>query len=137
MSFISPKLIARIYQALGQDRASDAVLLLRQHAFLTRFCPAMDNEFMAEVVRMADQNFGEGDLERAEEHYELGLALYQSCFTKNHAEALRCISGLLGLRQARHDSQGLLSLLDLNQQICSAMRRELYKPKAVVLDNAA
>jgi hypothetical protein len=137
MSFISPTLIARIYQALGESRARNAVLLLRQHPLAARLCVAEQQALMGEIVRAADQEFQENDIERARAYYELGIALYQSCFGDSHADALRCMGGLLKVYEVRNEVQSMLSLLDLGQQVGSAMRKELCKPKAVAVVNQA
>jgi hypothetical protein len=130
MPFISPALVARIYHALGQDRGAEAVLLLRQ---TTSAQHIEDGELMCEVVRLADANAGAQQWERAEEHYQLGLALYESCFAACHAEALRCVSALVFLAEKRNDCCRVLSLLQRAQAIAENLRQEYQKPKAVAV----
>jgi hypothetical protein len=95
MAFISPALIARIYQALGQNRGSDAVLLLGQHSFDDH--PLPDAELIRAVVRLADERYYIGEVRCAEGHFKLGLALYDGCFHVAHVEALHCVTGLMNI----------------------------------------
>jgi hypothetical protein len=131
MSYISPQLISRIYQALGQNRGADAVMLLRQQRFECR--PLDDGQLLDEIVRLADADMSVGDSLRAAEHYELGLALYESCFQQRHCSALRCVAGLLALSEDEYDSRRCISLIDQAQAITSAVRDALCKPKAVAV----
>jgi hypothetical protein len=130
MSFISPALISRIYQALGRNKGCHAILLLRQHSFDTP--PAHDNELMPLVVRMADQCLVEGDLSRAEDHYKLGLALYSSCFQDNCIDALRCISGLCSLYQTEGRSADLASAVTQLEQISNQVIAKKHVVKVAV-----
>jgi hypothetical protein len=137
MSFISPTLIARIYQALGEGRARDAILLLRQHPLAGRLCLAQQDVLMMQIVVAADQEFLHNDVDRAQAYYELGIALYSSCFGNSHADALRCMAGLLKVYEMRNEVQPMLSLLDFGQELGSAIRKELCKPKAMAVANHA
>lgn len=112
MAFISPALIARIYHALGRNKGCEAILLLRQHSFDEE--PTQDKELMPLVVHTADQCLVEHDEARAEDHYKLGLALYDSCFRENSIDALRCLSGLCTI----YEKQGRTAdLSDVTEQL--------------------
>lgn len=127
MAFISPALIARIYHALGRNKGCEAILLLRQHRFDEE--PAQDKELMPLVVHTADQCLVEHDDARAEDHYKLGLALYDSCFRENSIDALRCLSGLCTIyqkqRRAADLADAIAQLEDVMNSIRSAQRHAL------------
>lgn len=131
MSFISPALIARIYQALGRNKGCHAILLLRQHAFDKQ--PQHDGELMALVVKMADQCLVDADLSRAEDHYKLGLALHESVFQDSSLEALRCVSGLLTIYEQQERDGECSEYADLLQELSAAIssRYATAKVKAV------
>ncbi|HEY9790979.1 MAG TPA: hypothetical protein V6D22_11305 [Candidatus Obscuribacterales bacterium] len=131
MSFISPALIARIYHALGQNRGSDAVLLLRQHSLCSNCCP--DAQLMSEVVKLANENMNSGDLDRAEEHYELALALYESCFPTMHAEALRAVAGLISLSEQANDVCRVRDLIQEAETVTHCLRDQYTKPRAIAV----
>lgn len=120
MSFISPALIARIYQALGRNKGSHAILLLRQHQFESQ--PSCDKELMPLVIRMADQCLVDNDLPRAEEHYKLGLALYGTCFRENCVDALRCVSGLISIYARQGRSMDLSAAVIQLDEVTKAVR---------------
>lgn len=120
MSFISPALISRIYQALGRKQGSHAILLLRQHNFVSE--PACDKELMPLVIRTADQSLVDDDLSRAEDHYKLGLALYCTCFRENAVDALRCLSGLISIYSRQGRSAELSAALSQLDDVTNAIR---------------
>lgn len=128
MSFISPALISRIYQALGRNKGSHAILLLRQHSFET--LPDRDNELMQLIVRVADECSTIGDLGRAEDHYKLGLALYDACFCDRSVEALRCLSGLMFIYEQQKRTVELMQTVDLLNEITDAISKS-YRPLKV------
>jgi hypothetical protein len=129
MSFISPALISKIYQALGQNKGSEAIGLLRQHSFDVQ---PEHEELMHAVLRLADECYYRGDLSRAEDHYKLGLALYETCFSYNHADALRCSSGLVNIYcQKKNSFVQLSDAIATSERICRALRDEHFRPKAV------
>jgi hypothetical protein len=120
MSFISPALISRIYQALGRNKGCHAILLLRQHKFEEE--PRQDKELMPLVVETAAQCMVEHDLERAEDHYKLGLALYSTCFRENHIDALRCLSGLCSIYEKMERSSDLSTAINQLEEVTNAIR---------------
>jgi hypothetical protein len=120
MSFISPALISRIFQALGQNKGSHAILLLRQHKFEKE--AKHDKELMPLVVQTADQCLFERDLERAEDHYKLGLALYSTCFRENHVDALRCMSGLCSIYEKLERQSDLAAVVGQLEEVTNAVR---------------
>jgi hypothetical protein len=130
MSFISPALISRIYQALGRNKGSHAILLLRQHQFESQ--PTHDKELMPLVVRMADQCLVDTDLQRAEDHYKLGLALYTTCFCENAVDALRCVSGLISIYSCQGRNAELSDALILLDEVAKAVRMHSGDLKLVV-----
>lgn len=129
MSFISPALISRIYQALGRNKGSHAILLLRQHGFDKQ--PAYDGELMALVTKMADECLTAGDVARAEDHYRLGLALYEACFNDCPVEALRCASGLMFICHQQCRSSELPTVMAHIEQISEAIRDRVLVAQAV------
>lgn len=120
MTFISPALISKIYQALGQDKGRDAVRLLREHAFLKQ--PKHDGELLSAIVRLADDSLHVRDTDRAADHYRLGIALYGTLFQTNHVEALRCASGLMLI--CPKASADAAQLVEFSQSVLDAMREE-------------
>jgi hypothetical protein len=130
MSFISPALISRIYQALGRNKGCQAILLLRQHSFEQQ--PKMDTELLPLLVRIADQNLVTGDLTRAEEHYKLGLALFNSCFTESAVDALRCVSGLCTIYQQQHRSAELQQVVSQLPELTTKLQVSENVLKAAV-----
>lgn len=133
MSFISPALISKIYQALGKNRGNLAILLLRQHSFDGQ--PADARELMPAVVRLADECFYSGQLERAKDHFKLGLALYESCFSNSHIEALRCASGILSIYEQDRsiDNSEVSATILLCQHICGALAEQHVKPRIMAV----
>lgn len=57
--------------------------------------PAKDNELLTELRGLGDLFRSQGDLKRAEQHYRLALALYDSSFPESHIEATTCLFGLI------------------------------------------
>jgi hypothetical protein len=131
MSYISPKLIAKIYHALGQNKGTQAVCLLRQHQFWQN--PQQDRQLMTEIVRLAESSWVDGEYERAADHFNLGLALYESCFQDNHVDALRCVSGLLSMAEETGDALEIIRLCDKVHSISRQVREGYCKPKAVAV----
>jgi hypothetical protein len=120
MAFISPALIARIYQALGRNKGCHAILLLRQHHFDQQ--PTHDKELMPLVVHTADQCLVEHDLVRAEDHFKLGLALYSTCFQDNAIDALRCLSGLCTIYEQQGRTAELTNAISEIEEVTSVVR---------------
>lgn len=131
MAFISPALIARIYQALGQNRGSDAILLLRQHSFDGK--PLPDAELIRALVRLADERYYNGDVRCAEDHFKLGLALYDGCFRDAHVEALRCVIGLMNVYSEQKRIGEMSALVRRTEDICAVLDDQYNKPKSLAV----
>ncbi len=54
-----------------------------------------DSELLTELRALGDLFRSQGDLKRAEQHYRLALALYESSFPESHVEATTCLFGLI------------------------------------------
>lgn len=131
MAFISPALIARIYQALGQNRGSDAILLLRQHSFDDK--PLPDAELIRAIVRLADERYYSANVRCAEDHFKLGLALYECCFTHAHVEALRCVTGLMNIYSEQKRLSEMSALIEQAENICAKLDQRYRAPKAIAV----
>lgn len=135
MAFVSPALVSRIFQALGQNRGAYAVRLLRQHQFESGDNPAGDGELLGSLLSSAHDCSVEGDLGRAEDHYRLALALYEHCFFDRHVDALQCCTGLLSVLERSNKSKDCLDVFNRMASILTLARQQMaqeYEPAQAV-----
>ena len=125
MAFVSPALVSRIFQALGQNRGAFAVRLLRQHQFENGDNPGGDAELLCSLLGTAHECASQGDLARAEDHYRLVLALYENCFGDRHVDALRCCTGLLSVLEKSQKSKDANDVLNRMEEILLLAREQL------------
>lgn len=89
MSTLNPALIARLYKAIDQNKASDAVLLLTQAFDAGHVDANSKGDYFLRCLRTGGEELQDAsDLELAEQHFALAVALYDRFFPSLHHEGL-------------------------------------------------
>jgi hypothetical protein len=133
MAFVSPALVSRIFQALGQNRGGYAVRLLRQHQFENGDNPAGDAELLGSLLCTAYQCAAQGDEARAEDHFRLVLALYENCFGDRHIDALQCCTGLLSLLENSGKDKEALEIMRRIEDIVGLARESVTAKQVIAI----